>query len=195
MRGNGAVFKHPRSRFLWIRYSCKGKLYRESSGTDDPKKATKKLKQELAEVMADRHGISDFVPNSQLRVRDLLDALAADYDLRQVKSIRAIRSHMKPLRDALGCVRAQEITPEMVDRYIENRIAEKEVRGKADKGAARATVNRETEFSGRHSGLLSKDESSRKHRRYGGFPRKETSAEAFSRMPSLSLSSRTCRIP
>lgn len=148
MRGEGKIFKHPRSRFLWMRYSCRGKLYRESTGTDDPKKAAKKLKQKLAEVMADRHGITDFVPNSQLRVRDLLDALEADYKLRGAKSIVTVRSHLKPLKEDLGHIRAQELTAERVDQYIQTRMADREAEGKIEKGASAGTVNRETQLLG-----------------------------------------------
>ncbi len=139
MRGDGAVFKHPRSKFLWIRYSHRGKLYRETTGTVDPKKAAKLLKQKLAGIAADKHGIAEFVPNSQLRVRDLLDALEADYKLREVRSVPQVQAHRKPLLEILGGIRAQDLGSEAIDRYIEKRL---------QAGKAKATVNRETRILG-----------------------------------------------
>ena len=85
MRGDEAIFQHPKSWFLWIRYSRKGKLYRESTGTVDPKQAAKKLKDEVAEIRLDKAGKVVFVPNTQLRVRNLLDALEAYYRINQSK--------------------------------------------------------------------------------------------------------------
>ena len=86
----------------------------------------------------DKEGKVDFVPNSQLRIRDLLGALEADHKLREVKG-PAVQSHMKPLRDALGNIRAQKLTAKMVDRYIASRL---------EHGKAKATVNRETQLLG-----------------------------------------------
>jgi len=148
MRGDGKIYQHPKSRFLWMQYFAKGKLYRESTEETDPKKATKKLGDKIAEIRLDKAGKADFIPNSRLRVCDLLDALEADYKLREVKSLAAIQSHMKPLKDVFGSIRAQELTPEMVDRYIEERLVPKEVAGVLQPATARATVNRETQILG-----------------------------------------------
>ena len=137
MKGDGKIYQHPKSRFLWMQYFYKGKRCRESSGETEPKKAARKLKDRLAEIRMDRTGKVDFVPNSQLRVRDLLDALEGDYKLREVKS-PAVQSHLKPLRDALGNIRAKNLTAEMVDRYIGVRLQDRR----------KATVNRETQLLG-----------------------------------------------
>ena len=138
MKGDGKIYQHPKSRFLWMQYFYRGKRCRESTGETDPKKAAKKLKDKLAEIRMDKTGKVDFVPNNQLRVRDLLDALEADYKLREVKS-PAVQSHLKPLRDALGNIRAQNLTAEMVDQYIGIRLQDRK---------AKATVNRETQLLG-----------------------------------------------
>ncbi len=50
MRGDGRIYQHPKSRFLWMRYSHMGKLYRETTGEINPKKAAKKLKIKIAEL-------------------------------------------------------------------------------------------------------------------------------------------------
>ena len=89
MRGDGKVFRHPRSQFLWIRYSVRGKLYRESTEETEWKRAERFLRSRLAEVGADRLGLKKFVGPKQdkVRVGELLDALEADYRLREVKSL------------------------------------------------------------------------------------------------------------
>ena len=127
MRGEGKLFQHPRSRFIWMQYCHNGKVYRESTGEIDDKKARKKLNDKLAEIRLDKTGKVDFVPNSQLRIRDLLDALEADYRLRQIRSLPAVLSHLKPLKDSLGGMRAQQLTSEAVDRYIESRLQDRHV--------------------------------------------------------------------
>ena len=147
MRGDGAIVQHPKSRFLWIRYSRKGKLYRESTGTVDPKQAAKKLKDKVAEIRLDKAGKVVFVPNTQLRVRNLLDALEAYYRINQVKGLAQIKFHLKLVREILGGYRAQDLTPDIVDWYIETRLtgnAKAKVKAKA-----RGTINRETTLLGR----------------------------------------------
>ena len=146
-RGEGRVYQHPKSQFLWMRYFYRGKLYRESTQETTPRQAARKLKDKLAEIRLDRAGKVDFVPNSQLRVENLLDALEADYKLREVKSLAAVQSHMKHLRGAFGGIRAQNLTDEAVDRYIRARLS---------KGMAKATVNRETQLLGQAFGLAIK---------------------------------------
>ena len=154
MRGEGKLFQHPRSRFIWMQYCHNGKVYRESTGEIDDKKARKKLNDKLAEIRLDKTGKVDFAPNSQLRIRDLLDALEADYRLRQIKSLPAVLSHLKPLKDSLGAIRAQQLTSEAVDRYVESRLQDRRVEiefedrieSKIVKGRAKATVNRETQL-------------------------------------------------
>ena len=69
------IFKHPKSKFLHMRYFFQGKPRAESTGETDPKKALKRRKDRLAELRMDKAGKLDFVPNTQFRVRDLLDSL------------------------------------------------------------------------------------------------------------------------
>ena len=86
-------------------------------------------------------------PTANYGVRDLLDALEADYRLREAKSLPQITAHLKPVREILGRCRAQDLTPEVVDKYIEARLRgnpEAEVKAKA-----KGTVNRETTLLGR----------------------------------------------
>jgi hypothetical protein len=131
-----------------MQYGHKGRLYRESTGETDERKALRKLRDKLAEIRLNRIGKVDFVPNCRLRVEDLLDALEADFRLRQVASLPSVRSRLKPLKDALGTIRAQQLTSEAVDHYIEFRLADREIHGKQVKGNAKATANRETQLLG-----------------------------------------------
>ena len=78
-----------------------------------------------------------FITNTKWRVGEMLDALEADYKLRQVKSLRQVQSHLKPLRQVLSGIRAQDVSTEMADNYVEKRLAA---------GRARATTNRETQL-------------------------------------------------
>lgn len=90
-------------------------------------------------------------------VSELLDALEADLKLRQVRSLKGLQSHLKQVRSGLADRRAIDVSAEVVDRYIEARLSEKEA-------PAVATVNRET-------GLLAQAfKLGIKHRRIGTRP-------------------------
>ena len=138
MRGDGKVFRHPKSKFLWVRYSVRGKLFRESTEETEWKRAERFLRHRLSEIGADRLGLKKFVGPKQdkVLVKEILDALEADYRLREVKSLPQVLAHMRPIREAFGHRRAVNVTSESVDRYIESSLAE---------GKAKATINRGTQ--------------------------------------------------
>ena len=137
-RGEGRIFTHKRSSFLWCAYHLRGKEYRESTGTADPNKAAKYLKHRLKEVGADQIGKATFVGPQQehLKVDRLLDALEGDYKLRG-KDSPQFKSHMKHVRKYFGAWRAVEITAETADEYI--------AKGLED-GYKPATINRSTQL-------------------------------------------------
>ena len=64
-----------------------------------------------------------------------MDALESDYKLRGVASPQ-FQSHLAHIRGYFGCVRVVDVTSEMLDAYIEQRLAA---------GAAPATINRATQ--------------------------------------------------
>lgn len=146
MNGNGRIFRRPRSPYWWISYYRGGREYRESSHSIDNKEAGRFLKHRLREVGADRLGCKSFVGPSQerLRVTQLLDALEADYRLREVKAWPQFLSHLRPIRQAFGDRRALEISEEVVDCYVTDRRAA---------GKASATINRETGLLAQAFGL------------------------------------------
>jgi hypothetical protein len=137
-RGKGRIFQRKGSTLWWCAYYLRGKEYRESTGKTDPDKAEKFLERRLKEVGADQIGAKAFVGAQQKRVKisELLDALEADYKLRGIASPQ-FRSHLTHIRQQFGFVRAVELTSEMVDAYIEQRL---------EAGVAPATINRGTQL-------------------------------------------------
>jgi len=126
----------------WISTYCvRGKEHRESTGTPDLKKAKRFHKQKLDEIAADRQGLRKFMaPVAQrLKVGELLDDLAADYRLRQVRAMKSFGSHLQPLRRHFGDWRAVDVTAEAVDTFIEAML-------EAEK--APATINRSIQVFG-----------------------------------------------
>jgi len=99
------------------------------------------LKQRLKEIGADQLGLKRFIGPRQERVivSELLDALQADYRLRDVRGLSKSIAHLRPVREFFGDYRAIDVTEEKSDRYIEQRLAE---------GKAPGTVNRETQHLG-----------------------------------------------
>lgn len=140
IRGNGRVFQRPNSPFWWIAYYLGSREYRESSHSNDEKVARRLLKHRLREVAADRLGAREFVGPAKERVRvsELLDALEADFKLRECYA-SPIAAHLGTIRKAFGNRRAVSVTEETVDRYINSRLA---------LGKAPATINRETQLLG-----------------------------------------------
>src|SRR5438093_863368 len=123
-RGQGSLILLEGSR-NWIScYFAHGKEHRESTGTDDLKKAKRFHKQKLDEIGADRQGLRKFLgPVAQrVRIGELLDELEADYRLRKIKSWASFQSHVKPIREHFGLWLAVEITADAIDAYIEERL-------------------------------------------------------------------------
>jgi integrase len=74
--------------------------------------------------------------------------LETDYRLRRVRSLRQVLAHLKPIRQRFSHVKAVTITPAVVDRYIEERLAPRQAADRVFSGKAPATVNRETQLLG-----------------------------------------------
>jgi len=69
-------------------------------------------------------------------VLQLLTELERHYELRDLASLRRLRSHLKHIKDFFGNDRALEVTANRINSYMERR---------QQAGAANATINRETE--------------------------------------------------
>jgi hypothetical protein len=122
MRGNGRVFL--RGETWWIAYCLRGKEYRQSAKTQDPKVAEKFLRGRLKEVHADEIGARPFTTPkaTRLTLHDLLEALRADYVLRGKNSVQNL-SHLKRADQDFGEYRAMALTAEEIDSYVEKRLA------------------------------------------------------------------------
>ncbi len=128
MRGDGRIFK--RGRRWWIAYYYRGKEYRESAGRTEAE-AKRRLRARWKEIHGDRF----LGPQEErLTVDNLLDTLITHLETRRVKSLGTIRSHLKPIREEFGDLRAVELTPASVESFVRERL---------DAGKAPATVNRE----------------------------------------------------
>jgi integrase len=83
--------------------------------------------------------LKKFLPASQPKatVADLLDSLETDYRVRERKSMAQALSHMKPIRERFGPMRAADVTGRVVDAYSDERQAA---------GVPNATINRGTQL-------------------------------------------------
>lgn len=131
VRGDGRIFRHPKSRFWHMAFFVNGKEYRESTYETDQRKATKKLRQRQAET--DR---GEFAPKgSKLTVGELLELVQLDYEKKRNRSagnLVWLRRHLLDHFDAR--MRARNVTSSMVDAYIVERRKE---------GAADSTIRQE----------------------------------------------------
>ena len=75
-RGEGSIYRRSLSPFLWIKYYKQGKPIRESTRTGNLGKATRFLRQRLAEVGSD--------PAESPRIEQLVDDLFRDYRIKGV---------------------------------------------------------------------------------------------------------------
>jgi integrase len=136
MRGQGRIYE--RGGVFWIEYWYRGRQYRESSGSADPKKAEGLLKQRRDEIGADRLALKPFVGPRQERVtvEDLLKGLEHDYEIQARRSLPQLRAHLKHVRAFFRDGRALAVTADRLRDYVKAR---------QDAGAASATINRELE--------------------------------------------------
>jgi integrase len=136
--GRGRIYL--RGRTWWIAYHLRGREFRESAETPDPKIAKRVLKQRLLETGADKINKSIFTPpcDQKRRVSELLDGLTLHYQT-QHKDSPQFKSRVKRIREHFGFCQVREVTGEMILNYI---------RGRQQSGAADATCNRELQTLG-----------------------------------------------
>ena len=116
----------------WIQYSRGGKVFRESSKTDNYADAERMLKRRQGEVVT---GAFAGLAPERIRISQLLDDELDDFKLNERKSYAAvecaIRLHLKPF---FGDVRAAEFSTTLVKTYKTKRKNEE---------ASNASINRE----------------------------------------------------
>jgi integrase len=152
-RGSGRVFL--RGSTFWFAYWGPGddgtwSEIRESAKSTDEALARKLLSRRILEVRNHRSGLRAFEgPTAErLTVAQLLDALELDFRNRSIKGLRVAIAQMKPLREAMGSLRAVRLSTDRVRSYMGTRRAA---------GKACATVNRETGLLGRAFRLAKQD--------------------------------------
>lgn len=129
MRGDGSVYHRPDTGRWWITYVARGKRQREPGGRTEAE-AKKKLRVRLRDVLTGEfHGLEE----ERVTVDQLLDALLTHLEVRGAASLVNVKSHIKPVRAALGHLRAVEVTTAMVEDFARRQLAAKK---------ARATVNK-----------------------------------------------------
>lgn len=130
MRGDGRVFR--RGNRFWIAYYHGGEEFREPGGRTEAE-ARRRLRERRKEIAADRFvGLGA----ERITVDDLFEALLSHLATRGVKSLSTVVSHVKTIRARFGHVRALELSPATVERYMAERL---------EAGKAPATVNREVQ--------------------------------------------------
>jgi integrase len=131
-KGTGCVYRRPDSPVWWLKYSRYGKAYRESSQTTDKRKAEKKLRSRLAEIVT---GTFAGPQAERVRVQELAEDMIRDYRINARKSIDDVETrwklHLQPFFEGM---RAIDVTNELIARYVDTRQQE---------GAKNATINRE----------------------------------------------------
>ena len=129
-RGGGRTYQRPGSRFWWIAYSHRGRVFRESSGSTDRRKAEKLLRLRLGEIAVGRHA-----PDAEkVTFEALATMLGDDYQLNGRRSLKRAKQCLARLREVFGLDRALDITTDRLTAYA---------RGRQEQGAAPATVANE----------------------------------------------------
>jgi integrase len=150
-RGKGSLFK--RGHVWWIAVSFRGQPIRESTGHADRRKAQDYLDFKLAQLGVARVTGAGVITSElrQVTVRQRLEALVLDYQLRGVRSLAQVRAHLgfppegtpdqapSKILKAFGPWRVVDLSEDAIDRYI---------RGRLKDGAAPATCNREVQLLG-----------------------------------------------
>jgi len=131
-RPKGCIYQRPDSSVWWIKYSLNGKSFRESTHSENKRKAVKLLDKRLGEI-----GTGAFIGPEveKVTVNEFADDYLRDYRINGKKSVEHAEFRWtKHLRPFFGIYRAVQVTSEAVARYIESRQNQK---------AANATINRE----------------------------------------------------
>src|SRR3990172_1755054 len=117
MRGDGSIYS--RGNVLWIAYSFRGQMFRESAHTNDEKVARKLLKHRLKQV--ERPG---FVgpKEDKWTLADMNARIEADYQRKQNRSLKTVEYCFKHLEKAFPFRRVIDITTPTVQEYTQKRL-------------------------------------------------------------------------
>ena len=147
-RGTGCLYRQPGSKIWWVQFHQNGQRFRESTGTDNKRKAGSVLREKLAEV-----SLGTYNPRaSQVSLAELVEAKLTTDRNNARKDVKTSEGRWNlHLKDALGHVKARDLSSALLGKYVERRLAD---------GAPNGTVNRELSLvrasfhAARRQGLL-----------------------------------------
>lgn len=115
-KGEGSLYR--RGSIWWVKYSARGRSYRESAGSDSQRDAVKLLRKRLSELASGRHA-----PEAdKVTFEDLATLVATDYVLNKRRStVRMLRSFAH-LRRTFADYLAVDITADRVAAYVSERM-------------------------------------------------------------------------
>ena len=125
----GSIFK--RGNVFWLKYYHKGRMIRESSGSDKKMVATALLKKREGELAIGKLPSAFY---ERTMFNDMAELLLADYRINELKSIKRVHTSLNQLVKRFGDDRAVDITSARVKEYITARLVD---------GVTNATINRE----------------------------------------------------
>ncbi len=125
------MYRQPGSEIWWVQFHRNGQRFRESTGTENKRKAQDYLRDKLAEI-----GLGTYSPRaSQVTVAELVEAKLTTDRNNARKDVKTSEGRWNlHLKDALGHVKARDLSSALLGKYVERRLAE---------GAPNGTVNRE----------------------------------------------------
>lgn len=144
MAKNRGIYKQKKSRFYWIRYAdITGRIIRESTGTDDFKKATVIL---TAKKNAVNEGKEPEIVKKRIPNYTFND-LVAEYEkwAERQRSFKSKAYLINQLKDSFGNLQLRRFTPMLLEQYQTERLQKsnrQKKKGKPDTGNKPATVNR-----------------------------------------------------
>src|SRR5262245_3271764 len=132
MKGQGSIYL--RGKTWWIRYSWRGKEYRESAETDSEAKANKLLLARLRTVGTSKH----VAPRDQrYTLDDMLEKISLRFQKRGLRSFDKVQCAWSHVEEDFRFHRAVDIDKDAIENYQTQRLAS---------GAKPATINRETTY-------------------------------------------------
>lgn len=132
-RGNGSIFQRPGCETYTIQYyAYNGKRIRESTGFTDYQAAQKILRARLSAI--DNGEPVETKKRNAVTCGELYVGLERKYVVNGQKSLDALGRRWKKLKPMFGDRAARAVDGDVLDRYVDQRLAEK---------AAPSTINRE----------------------------------------------------
>jgi integrase len=143
-RGEGQVYR--RGGVYWIDYFHRGERHRESTHTDDQKKARKLLRERLVDYSRGKTGA---IASGKITFAQMADAFVTDYRIHGKRSLATAKGFIKHLRGFFDDDLAVDIRTPRIRQYI---------RVKQEEGYSNGTINRQLAALRRMFSLLIEDE-------------------------------------